>query len=71
MPQMSGRELLTRMKDSGEDRLQVLYMSGHSEQIVGHHGIVELSENYISKPFTREQLATKVRGLLDGSQPKG
>ena len=71
MPQMSGRELLSRMKDSGEDHLEVLYMSGHSEQIVGHHGIVELSDNYISKPFTREQLLTKVRGLLDGSQRKG
>ncbi|MDQ4142573.1 MAG: PAS domain S-box protein [Actinomycetota bacterium] len=67
MPQMSGRELLSRMKDCGED-LKVLYMSGHSDQIVGHHGILELSDNYIPKPFTREQLLSKVRGLLEAPE---
>jgi hypothetical protein len=48
-------------------KLKVLYTTGFSRNAVIHNGVLDQDVNFISKPFTIEQLATKARGVLDGT----
>jgi hypothetical protein len=68
MPQMSGPELARQIRVYAPD-VPVLYMSGFA----GHSALEDLSgAPLLSKPFTPEALAAKVRELLDrpcGAEP--
>jgi PAS domain S-box-containing protein len=65
MPKMSGKELATRLGEIHPE-LKVLYMSGFTDDALGHHGVLQPGTPFIPKPFTAEQLKTKVRHVLDG-----
>jgi CheY-like chemotaxis protein len=61
---MSGRELA----DEAVRRrpgLKVLFTTGYTRNAIVHNGKLDPGVNLISKPFTYEQLAAKVRALLD------
>ncbi len=64
MPGISGKvlaqELLGRYRD-----LKVIYMSGYTGQGVGNSGDLHAQGQFLSKPFTREVLARKIRKALD------
>ncbi|MCM8794089.1 MAG: PAS domain S-box protein [Candidatus Omnitrophica bacterium] len=64
MPKKSGRELAEGISILYPE-LKVLYMSGYSEDVIANHGILKPGINYLSKPFTLEGLARKVREVLD------
>ncbi len=66
MPGISGRVLANGLS---EKRLgiHILYMSGYTGQMVGQHGVLEEGSFFLPKPFTRDELATKVREALDGT----
>ncbi|MGB9628235.1 MAG: GAF domain-containing protein, partial [Thermodesulfobacteriota bacterium] len=64
MPGMSGRELIERIKEVCKD-FKVLYMSGYTDNVILHHGILEEGIAFIQKPFTLEALVRKVREVLD------
>jgi CheY-like chemotaxis protein len=64
MPEMSGRALaekLTAIRPS----MRVLYMSGYSHAIIDGYGALDFGQGFLQKPFTKKDLATKVRELLD------
>ena len=68
MPGMSGPEVakaVTAMRPG----MQVLYTSGYTDQAIGHHGVLEPGIAFLQKPFSADDLTTKVRGLLD--EPAG
>jgi PAS domain S-box-containing protein len=65
MPKMSGKELATRLGEIHPE-LKVLYMSGFTDDALGHHGVLQPGTPFIPKPFTAEQLKAKVRHVLDG-----
>jgi two-component system, cell cycle sensor histidine kinase and response regulator CckA len=65
MPQMSGRELAQRLATLRAD-LKVLYMSGYTDDAIVRHGVLASGIAFLSKPFTPDALALKVRELLDG-----
>jgi len=65
MPDMSGRDLAIRLL-AGNPRLRCLFMSGYSADVVGHHGVLDEEEHFLQKPFTIQDLATRVREALDG-----
>ena len=45
--------------------LKVLFTTGYSRNAIVHHGRLDPGVHLIAKPFTFEQLATRVRDLLD------
>ncbi len=61
---MNGRELAdTALKMHPE--IKVLFTSGYTEQAIIHHGRLDPGVQLLSKPYRRQQLAEKVRLLLD------
>jgi two-component system cell cycle sensor histidine kinase/response regulator CckA len=44
---------------------KALYMSGYTDNVILHHGILEPGINFMQKPFTVDGLARKVREVLD------
>jgi two-component system cell cycle sensor histidine kinase/response regulator CckA len=66
MPGMSGRELAVRLVELSP-RMKVLYMSGYTDGVIVQEGVLETGINFISKPFTMEELTTRVREVLDGT----
>ncbi|MEW5959135.1 MAG: PAS domain S-box protein [Chloroflexota bacterium] len=63
MPQMNGRELYRRLalERSG---LKVLYMSGYTDNVIAHHGVLDEGVAFLQKPFTLHDLLQKVREVL-------
>ncbi|AKJ64908.1 PAS domain S-box protein [Kiritimatiella glycovorans] len=64
MPEMSGRELAESLTGDHPD-MRVLYMSGYTANVIAHRGVLEDGVDFLSKPITHDQLADKVREILD------
>src|SRR3954452_7233489 len=64
MPGMSGRELGRHVEQRWPGK-PILYMSGFASEVF-QGGLIEPGAPFLAKPFTQEELAQKVRGLLGG-----
>jgi len=64
MPEMNGPDLVKRII-SQYPEMKVLYMSGYVKNFISHQGILGKEMDYIQKPFTVNELAKKVREVLD------
>lgn len=69
MPKMNGRELASTIVER-RPQTAVLYMSGYSEDLVVHRGIVDPGIHFIEKSFSTQTLVRKVREVLDSCFPK-
>ncbi len=65
MPGMHGRELIARLSDQ-RPGLRALFMSGSSEDSGLGEAAPAMTQPFIGKPFTVDELATAVRRVLDG-----
>jgi hypothetical protein len=45
----------------------VLFMSGYSQDVIAHQGVLEEGVQLIEKPFTGDDLLRKVRDVLEGA----
>jgi PAS domain S-box-containing protein len=63
MEGMQGTELALRLKDL-KPQMRVIFMSGYSEPFLMQRGILDRDVSYLSKPFSPEALATRVREVL-------
>ncbi len=64
LPGKSGRVLADAAAEL-RPGLKVLFTTGYSRNAIVHQGRLDAGVQLISKPFTFEQLATRVRDLLD------
>ncbi len=65
MPEMSGRALADRLVPQYPE-MKVLFMSGYTDDVIVHHGVLDAGTAFIQKPFAPDVLARKVRDVLDG-----
>ena len=68
MPGRSGREVASEIQNLGH-RIPVLYMTGYTDDVIVHHGMLGDAIDVIQKPFSRSALLTKVREILDNEVP--
>lgn len=65
MPGRNGREL-AEAAQALRPGLPVLYTTGYTRNAVVHNGMLDAQVAFLSKPFSIEALAIKVRQVLDG-----
>lgn len=63
MPEMDGMTLYERVKQVRPE-IKVLYMSGYTARITSDRGVLRPDTPYLQKPFTRIDLARKIREVL-------
>jgi FixJ family two-component response regulator len=64
MPGLSGPQLAQKMCLT-HPGMQVLFMSGYTDEALGQHGVLEEGIALLEKPFTRGSLLRKLREILD------
>ncbi|MGA2423363.1 MAG: ATP-binding protein [Terriglobales bacterium] len=67
MPGVNGRELAAHISKLLPE-VRVLYMSGYTENAIGHDGMLDAGINLLQKPFSLPALKDRVREVLD-SEP--
>jgi CheY-like chemotaxis protein len=65
MPEMSGRQLADCLLALKPD-LKVLFTTGYTRNAIVHNGVLDTGTHLLPKPFTIDDLAAKVRAILDG-----
>jgi PAS domain S-box-containing protein len=61
---MTGRQLSDRVKETHPE-IKVLFTSGYTENSIVHHGRLDPGVQLLQKPYRLDQLARKVREVLD------
>jgi PAS domain S-box-containing protein len=64
LPGMTGRELAGRAREM-RPGLKVLFTTGYARNAIVHHGRLDPGVQLLVKPFTYEDLAGRIRGILD------
>jgi CheY-like chemotaxis protein len=65
LPDASGRELSNKAVKL-RTGLPVLFTTGYTRNAIIHQGRLDAGIHLLSKPYTQQQLARKIRELLDG-----
>ena len=63
MPGMTGQELAERARER-TDGLKVVFMSGHTEDVIVRNGARAGAIAFIQKPFTRDSLLRAIEDAL-------
>lgn len=64
MPEMSGPQLAAAAKARMPD-LKVLFTTGYTRNAIVHNGTLDAGTQLLQKPFSVDQLAAKIREVLD------
>jgi CheY-like chemotaxis protein len=64
LPGQNGRQVYESLRKKFPE-LCVVYMSGYSENVISHHGMLDPGVSMVQKPFTLNRLAEAVRAELD------
>lgn len=67
MPGMNGRDLAERIRPT-RPAMKCLFISGYTANVIAHHGVLDEGVQFIQKPFSIKELATKVRAVLEKSE---
>ena len=63
MPFADGVQVTRRIRERWPQQ-RTLYMSAHPAEVLAQHGLTELNVPFLAKPFTRDELLTKVSEAL-------
>jgi PAS domain S-box-containing protein len=69
MPQMSGPQLAEMIQTVRRD-IKILYMSGYTNELISHYGMLESGAMFLQKPFSPETFASKMHELLKPAEAK-
>ncbi len=64
MPGQDGRSLAEELRRR-HPTMRVLYVSGHSDEIIANRGVLDAGIELLPKPFTPSSLLARVRAVLD------
>jgi CheY-like chemotaxis protein len=64
MPEVNGAQLAAEARRR-RPALKVLFTTGYTRNAVVHNGVLDAGVELISKPFTIDELAMKIRTTLD------
>ncbi|MHB8793040.1 MAG: ATP-binding protein [Thermoleophilia bacterium] len=64
MPDINGKELADRLRKT-RPSVKCLFMSGYTADVIAHRGVLDEGVEFIQKPFSRKDLAIKVREALE------
>ncbi len=64
MPGMDGRALADELRRR-HPGLKVLFVSGYTQDVISHHGVLDAGVELLQKPFTPAALLDRVRAILD------
>jgi PAS domain S-box-containing protein len=64
LPGMNGAELVAAARELRPD-IKVLFTTGYARNAIVHQGRLDRGVELITKPFTRVQLASRIRAVLD------
>jgi CheY-like chemotaxis protein len=64
LPGKNGRQLAAEL-GAAHPETAVLYCSGYSHDIIAHHGVLEEGIEFLGKPYALDELARRVREVLD------
>lgn len=64
MPQMGGRVLAQELVKT-RPAIEVIYMSGYTDDAIGNQGVLDADAHFLGKPLTGAHLSRKVRAVLD------
>ncbi len=64
MPGLNGRVVADALRHHHPE-MRVLYVSGHAEEAIVKHGVLEHGIEFLPKPFTASLLLARVRAVLD------
>jgi CheY-like chemotaxis protein len=67
MPKLGGSALVKHIHKV-RPNLKVIYVSGYTEDTIGHHGVLNEGVNFVQKPYSLEGLAKRIREVLDGRE---
>jgi len=67
LPGKNGRALAEALTPLHPET-KVLYMSGYTDDVIVHHGILKSGTAFLQKPFTLNALGSKVRAVLNSGQ---
>src|ERR1700761_1786567 len=65
MPDMSGRQLADLAREKRPD-IKVLYTTGYTRNAIVHNGILDPGTSLLTKPFSVDELAEKIRRGIAG-----
>jgi DNA-binding response OmpR family regulator len=64
MPRLSGINTAARLAET-HPGIRILYVSGYTDDAIFRNGVAQGEVSFLAKPFTRHELAAKVREVLD------
>ena len=65
MPGMNGKKLSTTLA-AAMPEMKTLFVSGYTDDVIAHHGVLDAGVQFLEKPFNRQSLLQRVREVLDG-----
>jgi len=67
MPEMNGRDLAKKITALFPE-IKLLFMSGYSANVITQQGVLDDGVAFMQKPFSMNELAEKIRVVLDNDQ---
>jgi signal transduction histidine kinase/CheY-like chemotaxis protein len=69
MPGMNGRDLAATLV-ARQPGMKCLFISGYPSDVITRQGVLDRGVHFLAKPFSRAELAAKIRFVLEDRRPR-